>query len=199
MKFLRSKNTIQVDDEILVAEYRQSGDNKILGELFKRYVHLVFGVSMQYLKNDAEAQDMTMFVFEKLMSDLKNHQVNNFKSWLYMVTKNQCLMHLRKGKNINFVEFDPGRNSDDEDTDMDFAAEEHLDDAQVKEIHLDLLEKGLKELNAEQKTCVELFYLQNKSYVEIAEITGYELSKVKSYIQNGKRNLKIFMNKNNAG
>lgn len=65
------KNTIQVDDEILVAEYRQSGDNKILGELFKRYVHLVFGVSMQYLKNEAEAQDMTMFVFEKLMSDLK--------------------------------------------------------------------------------------------------------------------------------
>ncbi len=199
MKFLRSKNTILVDDEILVAEYRQSGDNKLLGELFKRYVHLVFGVSMQYLKNEAEAQDMTMFVFEKLMSDLKNHQVSNFKSWLYMVTKNQCLMHLRKGKHVNIVEFDPGKNTEDENNDMDFAAEEHLDEAQEKEMNLELLELGLKELNVEQKTCVELFYLKNKSYQEIAELTGYELSKVKSYIQNGKRNLKIFMDKNNAG
>lgn len=198
MKFLQSKNRYQADDEILVAEYRQSGDSKILGELFKRYVHLVFGVSMQYLKNESEAQDMTMFVFEKLLADLKNHQVTNFKSWLYMVTKNQCLMHLRKNKKVNIIEFDTGKNGEDADNNMDFAAEEHLDDAEVKEFKLELLEAGIKELNTEQKTCIELFYLQDKSYVEIAELTGYELQKVKSYIQNGKRNLKIFMDRNNA-
>lgn len=199
MRFLQSKNKLSVDDEILVAEYRQSGDNKLLGELFKRYVHLVFGVSMQYLKSEADAQDMTMFVFEKLMADLKNHEVSNFKSWLYMVTKNQCLMHLRKNKNIHVVELETERNNEDEDNNMDFVAEQHLDGVELKEMQLELLEEALKGLNAEQKKCIEMFYLQDKSYVEIAELTGYDLGKVKSYIQNGKRNLKIFMDKNNAG
>lgn len=59
------------------------------------------------------------------------------------------------------------------------------------ELRFDALEIALKELKADQKTCVELFYLKHMSYGDIVDVTGYDLKKVKSYIQNGKRNLKL--------
>jgi RNA polymerase sigma-70 factor (ECF subfamily) len=58
------------------------------------------------------------------------------------------------------------------------------------------LEKCIETLGDEQKQCVKLFYLQEKCYKEITESTGFDMNKVKSYIQNGKRNLKICMEKN---
>ena len=54
---------------------------------------------------------------------------------------------------------------------------------------------SLEELNPEQKQCLILFYLEKKSYQEISENTGFSLMQVKSYIQNGKRNLKILLDK----
>lgn len=170
----------------------------ILGTLFKRYSHLVFGVCMKYLKNEAMAEDMSMQVFEKLITSLKEHEIQNFRPWLHMVTRNECLMHLRKQKGQQVTELEPSRTENDDEV-MEFAAEEHLDDVEWKEMQLDVLEEGIKSLNEEQRLCIELFYLQKKSYQEVADLTGYDLKKVKSYIQNGKRNLRIFMEKRNAG
>jgi RNA polymerase sigma-70 factor (ECF subfamily) len=59
----------------------------------------------------------------------------------------------------------------------------------------DLLEEAIQELSEEQKLCVNLFYLQKKSYQQITDRTGFTLMQVKSYIQNGKRNLKIILEK----
>jgi len=193
--FSRSKNVNTLDDTFLIAEYKRTGDNNYVGELFKRYAHLVLGVCLKYLKNADEAQDMTMIVFEKLLSDLKKHEVEHFKSWLYMVAKNQCLMQLRKQKGKETVEININSSEEDDEKSVEKDLTGHHDDVDLKEIKLQQLEEGITKLNSEQKICVELFYLQNKSYVEVAEITGFELNQVKSYIQNGKRNLKIYLEK----
>ncbi len=184
---------------MLLTQYRISGDLSIVGELYKRYSHLVFGVCMKYLKNEALAEDLSMQVFEKLITDLKNHEVNNFRPWLHMVTRNECLMHLRRDKKMRVVELEPGRTEDDDADVVEFASEEHLDDVHLKEEQLVMLEAGIRELNEDQRTCIELFFLHKRSYQEIADLTGYDLNKVKSYIQNGKRNLRIYMEKRNAG
>jgi RNA polymerase sigma-70 factor (ECF subfamily) len=192
------KDITGLGDDQLIDEYKRSHDNKCIGELYKRYAHLVFGVCLKYLKDDAAAQDMVMEVFEKLLTDLKNHEVQNFKSWLYMVSKNQCLMLLRKQKGHESVELKTDRNEDDDERTVENELAEHLDDVDLKETQLVHLEEGITTLNHEQKLCVELFYLQHKSYIEVAEITGYDLKQVKSYIQNGKRNLKLYLEKKNA-
>ncbi len=185
-----------LSDEVLLSEYKRSGDNKYTGELFKRYAPLVLGVCMKYLKNIDEAQDTTMVVFEKLLSELRHTDVQHFKSWLYMVAKNQCLMQLRKQKGKETVALE-AESTENDDSGMENEPFGHLDDIDLKEVKLQHLETGITTLNEEQRICIDLFYLQDKSYVEVAAITGYDLSKVKSYIQNGKRNLKIYLDKNN--
>lgn len=197
--FPRRRNPAGLTDEALIEAYKQSGDTALVGELFKRYAHLVYGVGLKYMKDPEEAQDIAMMVFEKLMTDLKQHQVQQFKPWLYMVARNQCLMVLRKRKGHETVELPEYNLENDEDGGVETGVVAHLDDdSDIRETQLNLLEQGIKTLNDEQKVCVELFYLQDKSYVEVAEITGYDLKQVKSYIQNGKRNLKIFLTKHNG-
>ena len=198
LKIFRSKQQTEVPDDVLITQYKTGGDMAVVGELFKRYSHLVFGVCMKYLKNEALSEDMSMQVFEKLITGLKDHDINNFRPWLHMVTRNECLMYLRKKKNIHTEELEPSRREND-DTNMEFAAEDHLDEVEWKDMQLDILEEGIKSLKEEQKLCIELFYLQKKSYQEVADLTGFDMKNVKSYIQNGKRNLRIYMENNDAG
>jgi len=176
-----------LDDLSLVAQYKQTNDNNCVGILYKRYTHLIFGVCMKYLKNEADAQDASIQLFEKLLSDLKKHDIQQFKAWLHMVCKNFCLMKLRSdsSKHKNFNEMQ-----------KDFVAvmetdyELHLTIENKKEIQLTYMEECIKQLNEEQRICVELFYLQEKSYQQVTEETNFSMNNVKSYIQNGKRNLK---------
>ena len=175
----------------LVSLYKETGDNKIVGELFQRYTHLVFGVSMKYLKDEDKAQDAVMQVFEKMLADLKKHTINeNFKGWLYMVAKNNCLMMLRGEKNIREKQKELKKDSV---TLMESSYFPHLDSENDKEVILTMLEDCIKKLNDQQKLAVELFFIQEKCYQEVAEETGYSMLEVKSYIQNGKRNLKNCM------
>lgn len=176
-----------LDDLELVAQYKQTGNNILVGELFKRYTHLIFGVSMKYLKNEADAQDASIQIFEKLLTDLKKHEIQQFKAWLHMVCKNFCLMQLRSGaskmKRSKEMEKDMA-------SFMESDIEVHLTLENTKEIQLTFMEECIKGLNNEQKLCVELFFLQEKSYQEVTELTNFSMNNVKSYIQNGKRNLK---------
>ena len=176
-----------LDDLELVAQYKQTGNNLLVGELFKRYTHLIFGVSMKYLKNEADAQDASIQIFEKLLTDLKKHEIQQFKAWLHMVCKNFCLMQLRSGaskmKRSKEMEKDMA-------SFMESDIEVHLTLENTKEIQLTFMEECIKGLNNEQKLCVELFFLQEKSYQEVTELTNFSMNNVKSYIQNGKRNLK---------
>lgn len=155
-----------------------------MGVLFKRYTHLAVGTAMKYLKNPADAEDITMQVFEKLLKELKNKEVTYFKSYLYMTVKNQCLMQLRKKKLPIAPELEESQ----------IESEDLLAEKQALEQKLELLEQSMETLPDDQQQCIRLFFLEKKSYQEVQDLTGLDYKQVKSHIQNGKRNLKRIMN-----
>ena len=178
-------------DAELIDSFKSGGDASALGILFERYVHLVFGVCMKYLKDTEESRDATMQIFEKIRFDLQKHKVEKFSFWLHTVSKNYCLMQLRSKDAMKSYD-DTLLVTEDgvvEDNIADFLGEGNTDQL------LEILPKALENLSTEQRTCVELFYLKEKCYEEISSLTGYDMKKVKSYIQNGKRNLKIYLSK----
>jgi RNA polymerase sigma factor (sigma-70 family) len=185
--FLKNIPTSELPDRELVSLFRTSQNMDVLAVLFQRYMDLLYGVCLKYLKQPETAKDAVMQIFEELVAKLPKHEVENFKSWLYTLAKNYCLMQLRTPKNLKTTEFNPDS--------MQLEEEVHLNGIQVKEENLQKLERCLQTLSLEQKKTVELFYLQNKCYKEIAEATGIEWNKVRSFIQNGRRNLKICMEK----
>jgi RNA polymerase sigma factor (sigma-70 family) len=185
--FIKNIPTNELPDKELVALFRTSRNMEVLAVLFQRYMDLLYGVCLKYLKQPETAKDAVMQIFEELVAKLPKHEVDNFKSWLYTLAKNYCLMQLRTPKNLKTTEFNPDS--------MQLEEEMHLNGIQLKEENLQKLERCLETLSTEQKKSVELFYLQNKCYKEIAEETGIEWNKVRSFIQNGRRNLKICMEK----
>ena len=176
-----SKQFAHLEDSELLKYYHQQHDARCVGELYKRYNHLIFGVCMKYLKNSGDSEDAVMEIFEKLHLDLKKNEVEHFKSWLYTVARNHCLMKLRKaGLVVDYPEELPNPPQYDGDSDA-------FDN---KELLIQALENGLLTLKPEQRLCVDLFYLKDKSYKNIALETGFSLNDVKTHIQNGKLNLK---------
>ena len=177
---------IHISDQELLELFYASHDNHWLGILLQRYTLLLLGVCMKYLKNEEEAKDCVQQIFLKTITELHKYRVEYFKSWLYMVAKNHCLMKLRDKQ---------GRQSTEIKEQMAVTPEEdnslhlHLE----KDRQLELMNNSLQELSNEQKLCVTLFYLEKKTYQEIADQTGFSMMQVKSYIQNGKRNLKILL------
>ncbi len=159
----------------------------VLGELYQRYMELVYGVCLKYFKEPERAKDSVMLIFEELVSKLKKHEVENFRAWLHQLAKNHCLMQLRTPKNMKTVEFNP-----------DFVQSEenpHLNAVLEKEENFRKLEDCLGTLSGEQQASIRLFYLEGKSYNEIVDQTGMEWNQVRSLIQNGRRNLKNCMDK----
>lgn len=183
-----------ISDEELVERYRNSHETVYIGELYLRYTALVYGVCMKYFRNSAEAEDGTMQIFEKLITDLKKHHITAFKPWLHTVVKNFCMMEFRKqnkqGQLHNNLKAEAKNSVENPEVN-------HLQEAEDKEFVLTYLKEGIDELNTEQRECIELFYLKDCSYQEVSNITGHDLKSVKSYIQNGKRNLRIFITKQN--
>lgn len=191
MKFIKNNTRIQEqDDAALIARYKISGDLEVLGQLYNKYMHLVFGVCLNYLKDEEQSKDAVMQIFEELVTKLKVHEVQNFKSWLHVLSRNHCLMAIRKNSKNTTVSL--------EDTFVENTEFVHLDMDDTKEQKLTVMEKCMETLPEEQRISVNLFYLEEKCYKEVAEITGHEMVKVKSYIQNGKRNLKICIEKNSS-
>lgn len=168
------------EKELLQAYYRQ-GDLAILAQLYTPYMSLIYGVCYKYFKHEQRSQDAVMQIFENLIKKLRLHEVDNFKSWLYTFSKNYCLMELRKDKRYQ------------EEALGDYA--EEPTSFTWEEQDFVRLEDCISNLNKEQQICIRYFYLEQRCYQDIALITGYDLTKVKSYIQNGKRNLKICMEK----
>ena len=180
-------------DEELLEKFRLLGNLDLLGELFARYMHLVYGVSLKYFKDRDEAQDAVMNIFEKLIVDLPKHKVQNFKSWLYVLTKNHCLMEIRSRKSTDRKL--EGLKIEQEF--MESADELHPIDREDDSIE-DALKDCIEKLKSEQKQCIELFYYKKQCYQEVAEKLNMDEKKVKSYLQNGKRNLKICLEGKNV-
>lgn len=180
-----------LSDEDLVARYKEDENPSYIAELFERYTHMVFLICMKYLKDEELSEDATMAIFEKLIQDLKKYEVRKFKFWLHRVSKNHCLVILEKNqkkisKNEALLQHFLDKQSQH---DENFHSPE-LAEINNKEKRFEELEAALKKLRYEQRQCIELFYLQQKRYQEVASITGFSMKQVKSFIQNGKRNLK---------
>jgi len=187
LAFLKNISPTNQSDTDLVLAYRQTEDLKVLGELYQRYMELVYGVCLKYLKDSELAQDAVMQIFEELVSKLKKHEVENFRGWLHQVAKNYCLMQLRTPKNVKTVALPPLLMQNEEDV--------HLNGVMEKEENFQKLEKCIASLSDEQRTMIKLFYLDGKCYNEIVELTGLGWNHVRSSIQNGRRNLKLCMEK----
>ncbi|MDB5089303.1 MAG: polymerase sigma-70 factor, subfamily [Mucilaginibacter sp.] len=173
------------DDNELLINYRESGDLAILGKLYEKQMALVYGVCLKYLKDEEQAKDAVMGIFEELTVKFKQHDIKQFKSWLYVLSRNYCLMQLRSDKKMELVNLDDV---------MEFSLVLHPDDNN-REAAMQALERCMDKLSDNQKQSISLFYLKEKCYKEITELTGFSLNDVKSYIQNGKRNLKICLEK----
>jgi RNA polymerase sigma factor (sigma-70 family) len=185
LAFVKKISATETDNELSM-QYRETGNMDILGILYSRYMDLVYGVCLKYFRDPEEAKDSVIAIFEELVGKLKKYEVDNFKGWLYQLAKNHCLMKIRskKGKPVNV------------DADLMHLADNwHPDDAVQKETAFNSMEYCMEQLPAEQKQAVTLFYLQEKCYKDIAEETGTDISRIRSFIQNGRRNLKICMEK----
>jgi RNA polymerase sigma-70 factor (ECF subfamily) len=185
--FLKKISPNPLTDKELVALYKQSGELSILGELYERYMELVYGVCLKYFKETELAKDGVIHVFEELIPKLKKHEVENFKGWLHQVAKNHCLMQLRTPKNLKTVEFKAEFVQSEENV--------HLNGVLEKEENFQKLEYCIGTLTKEQQAAIRMFYLEGKCYNEIVEITGQDWNQVRSFIQNGRRNLKLCMEK----
>ena len=186
LKTKRRKNLYnQLTDEQLISEYRQAMDGMLVTELFDRYTHLVYGICLKYLKDNEQSKDAVMEIFESLFEKLLTHEVTHFKNWLYSVTRNYCLMQIRRSNvfaKIKYKLHDEIQKEISGLADPDIVLE---DEQMIKE--------AVKLLNHKQNQCLHLLYMEDKSYKDISELTGYSLKQIKTYVQNGKRNLKNFM------
>ncbi len=186
MTFLKNIKPNDITDKELITAYKNSNDLSYVSTLYQRYMDLVFGVCLKYFKDGERSKDAVMDIYEELCKKLKLHEVDNFKGWLQVLARNYCLMQLRSPRNMKTTEFNADFMQSNQTT--------HLENGILeKEENFKKLEGCMEQLTAEQKQSIELFFLQKKCYNEIADITGYEWSKVRSYIQNGKRNLKLCM------
>lgn len=185
MNFIKRDHTNE-SDEALASKYKENGNVDDLSAVYQRYMDLVYGVCLKYFKNTDDAKDAVMNIYEELHIKLRKHDVCNFKAWLHQVSRNHCLMKLRKKTPYT---------TDIDNEFVQIPEEPHLNDVLNKEIKLTAMQICLEGLQALQKQVVELFYLQEKCYKEISELTEIPLGMVKSHIQNGRRNLKICMEK----
>ena len=181
---MNSTSATRLTDQEILKHFYADHNNEWLGTLLERYTMLLYGVSMKYLKNPEEARDAVQQIFLKVITELHKYEVSYFSSWLYMIAKNHCLMQLRNRRHGISVDLVNEPVSEIEDP-----------DPLQNEALLRDLEEAMQHLNTEQKTCIRMFYLEKKSYQAIASETGFNLLKVKSYIQNGKRNLRILLEK----
>lgn len=185
MTFLKNISNNSLTDAELVLGYKAAGDLHVLAQLYQRYMDLVYGVCLKYLKNPEQAKDAVMQIFEELIEKLKKHEVENFRGWLYQLAKNHCLMQLRSRKNLRTVEVPPSLMQSEENV--------HLNGVLEREENFKQLEYCLATLSEDQRKAVQLFYIEGKCYNEIVELMGQNWNQVRSFIQNGRRNLKICM------
>lgn len=185
--FSNSEKSDQEHDRRLLKRYLTTGDLQVLGELFSAHSSMVYYVCYRYLQDTERSKDAVMQIFEELIKKVGKQEIRQFASWLYVLSKNYCLMQLRSDKKMQYVSFDEF---------VEFPLSQHQSGGEDREIVLSALEKCMEKLPERQKKSIDLFFLNERCYKEIVELTGFSLNEVKSYIQNGKRNLKLCMEKN---
>lgn len=194
IRFLNTQPAVQqLSDEELVSRFSETQQQTYFEELYRRYMHLAYGVCLKLMKNEDEARDVVSDVFKILFLKLPKADVKSFKAYLYTVSRNECIAKLRQRKSEmeKLAKYNHVENSPTDFMESDgFAALFNAHPTMEQEV-----ERAVAQLGDEQKTCVRLFFYEDKSYREIATETGFTEKQVKSYLQNGKRNLRILLEK----
>ena len=177
-----NKHNTLTDEELLLA-YRAGGDSQYIGHLLQRYTALLLGVGYKYLKDKTQAEDAVQQVFLKALTHLPQGEIANFKGWLYILMRNHCLQGLR----------DRTYNTDEAALAGIAATEPDKEEIAWHEYTLLQMNEAIELLTEEQRLAIKLFYLKKYSYEQIIAKTGYTFMQVKSYVQNGKRNLKTIL------
>jgi len=179
-----NKWTANTTDDQLIAAYKD-GDQRAFDVLFKKHLHRILGICANTLEQEEDCKDVTMDMYVVLRRELVRHEIHHFEGWLYTIVRNYCLKLIRERKQQQQMETLDGPWAA-------FLQETNNLQQQYQDEELMLnLKKAIQELKPDQKECISLFYLDGHSYKEIAEATGLSLNKVKSNIQNGKRNIRI--------
>lgn len=182
-RIFRSRPNKKWTDEELLDAFKRTRDNSHLGILYDRYIEMIYGVGLKYLKNETEAEDATMSIYTELEEKILSHDISNFRGWLYVLARNYCLMLLRKKKKEIIGEW--------KEEVMHLGEEMHpINEATRKDHQTQALQDCLDGLKEKQKTCIELFYYQDYSYKEIATMKNESVGSIRSAIQNGRRMLK---------
>jgi RNA polymerase sigma factor (sigma-70 family) len=184
--FSKKKKSEETDDESLLNSYVSSGDLNLLGQLYRKYMPLVYGVCLKYLQDEEQSKDAVMQIFEELIVKVNRQEIKQFRSWLYVLSRNFCLMQLRSTKKMETISINEF---------MEFPFVLHPE-GEDNEERIKQLEACMQKLTPSQQQSIDLFYIKEKCYREVSELTGYTLNEVKSYLQNGKRNLKICLENN---
>ncbi|MEZ4920167.1 MAG: sigma-70 family RNA polymerase sigma factor [Saprospiraceae bacterium] len=187
-KRFRKDAANELADEALLAKYQESGDLQHLGQLYERYMSMVFGVCLKLMRDHGKAEDAVMIIFESIIEKARTHEIANFRPWLYVTARNHCLMEFRKNNRRPTDLHEPDQMARFDSVDPEF-------DIELPDTNETALNKCLEGLAALQRKCVQLFYFENKSYKEIALMLEEELGQVRSFIQNGRRNLKLCLEK----
>lgn len=187
LKFFRPNTREHLSDEQLLAQYVRNGDSSALGQLYERYMPMVYGVCLKVLKDPGKAEDAVMGIYESLTKKVKEHEISAFRGWLYVLARNYCLMEWRKEQRRPTDHHAPEDMVHHEAVEMPFSYELPQESAP--------LEKCLNQLTEVQRNSVQWFYYEDKSYKEISELITEDVGKVRSYIQNGRRNLRLCLEK----
>ncbi len=189
LRTLSAKTATALSDEELLAQYVSGDTTRPLGLLYERYMNMVYGVCIKILKDSGKAEDAVMAIYEELTVKAKEHKVEHFRGWLYVIARNYCLMEWRKQHNKPTYYHEPEKMEFFDAVEQAFEYELEMPQKTLP------LQECLEQLNELQRKCVLWFYYEDKSYKEIADTLAEELGKVRSYIQNGKRNLRICLEK----
>lgn len=187
MRFIRNISVDPSPDADLINRFRDDNNAHALATLFSRHMELVYAVCIKYLQDSERSKDAVMDIYEELTVKLHKHEVINFRSWLHTLARNHCLIKLRSSTARDTVNIDEDR--------MQFASDPHQEMVEEKEQQFVILSECLQKLPEEQKRAIDLFYLQQQCYKDISLVTGFEWNKVRSLVQNGRRNLKLCMEK----
>jgi len=182
---MRKNEAAKYSDQELLQKYVEKGQQYFLATLFQRYTELIYGVCLKYLQDPPSAEDAVLGIYEQLHKKLPQQKIDNFRPWLYVFTKNYCLMQIRKEKKGQFIS-----TADPQLMQSDLLWHPVSEESKDSEQKFQNLDHCIEQLSIEQRHCIHLFYLKEKSYKEVAELTQRPLGKVRSFIQNGRRNLK---------
>lgn len=188
MRFFNLHKRKEYSDEELLSLFKDTSKAEYFQQLYERYIPLIYGLCLKYLQNTEQSQDAVIEIFENLSQKIQGYEIKIFKNWLYSVVKNHCFHILKENKREIIVNFDSQLM--ESEPILDLLSENANEDKE------DALNKCLEQLPEPQRISVEKFFYEDKSYAEIVDETGFHLKSVKSYIQNGKRNLKICIEKN---